>query len=284
MTNYSELKMRPVPEILATIEETLGKADSILWQASKSGDIEFEPGDKELIRDYLDRAFLQTMFLLEVSGHPRMLSQLEERHRAAKQDYSAIQMTPDLDPYLTWSNELRQFLSAIEATLGEPRSALVSRDVVDILSNCQYAITDPCFPEPPKGEAEVHERIEAVLKCLFPNLKNQPSVTKAIKNFEPDTGLPTLRTLIEYKFISDAGDAKRVADEVLADTRGYISEQWDRFIYVIYETHRIKPESEWNELMRASGVGENTKVVVLAGEPAGKGTQAASPGKSKSAA
>jgi hypothetical protein len=59
---------------------------------------------------------------------------------------------------------------------------------------------------------------------------------------------------------------KRVADEVLADTRGYVSKEWEQFVYVIYETRRLKPEGQWNELMRASGVGAETQVVVLSGE------------------
>jgi fructose-1-phosphate kinase PfkB-like protein len=35
---------------------------------------------------------------------------------------------------------------------------------------------------------------------------------------------------------------------------------------VVYETKRIKPESQWRQLLRQSGVGANTDVVVISGE------------------
>jgi len=98
-------------------------------------------------------------------------------------------------------------------------------------------------------------------------LKHKPSLTKPIKNFEPDTGLPSIKTLIEFKFISDDKAAKDIAEEILADTRGYYSKEWKQFLYVIYETHRIRPESEWNELLRQCGVDDNTNVIVLCGTP-----------------
>jgi hypothetical protein len=105
------------------------------------------------------------------------------------------------------------------------------------------------------------------LKCVFPDLKHKPTLTKQIKNFEPDTGIPSIETLIEYKFLSRREDIATIADEVLADTRGYTSRDWNRFLYVIYETNRIRPEKDWNQLLRQSGVPENTTIVVLGGEP-----------------
>jgi hypothetical protein len=89
---------------------------------------------------------------------------------------------------------------------------------------------------------------------------------KAIKSFVPDTGLPPVRTLIEYKFVESAEDAKRVSDEILADTRGYVSKEWDKFIYVVYEARRVKRETEWEQLLRISGIGDNTRIIVISGE------------------
>ena len=71
---------------------------------------------------------------------------------------------------------------------------------------------------------------------------------------------------MEYKFVATDGDVKRVADEVLADTRAYVSKEWDKFIYLIYETRRLKHESQWMELLRSSGVDDNTQIVVICGE------------------
>jgi DpnII restriction endonuclease len=149
----------------------------------------------------------------------------------------------------------------------ESSAATVTKNIIEIIRATEYAITDPkCFNGPPSDEGEVHARIEAVLRCVFPDLLTKPQITKPIKNFEPDTGLRSVRTLIEYKFVESLQDAKRVSDEILADTRGYVSGDWDRFIYVVYETKRVKRESEWENLMRSSGVGENARVIVISGE------------------
>jgi hypothetical protein len=78
-------------------------------------------------------------------------------------------------------------------------------------------------------------------------------------NFEPDTGLVSARTLIEYKFLSSASDTKRIAEEILIDSRGYASRDLDTFVYVIYETKRIKSENEWNLLAEKCGFGQNSK-------------------------
>jgi len=263
--------MRQVSEILASINESLREADRVLWEAMEpDSSIKLSRDDKCQIRYFLDRAFLQTMFFLEAQGLLRMLAYAEETYRAAKNDILANDISPDNEPYLVWDGELRQFLSAIESTLGEPGSTTVMLQLTGILKNCQHAITAPCFPEPPQNERQVHERIEVVLSCAFPDLVHKPSISKHIKNFEPDTGLPSIRTLIEYKFISSLGEAKRVAEEVLADTRGYVSKEWDRFFYVIYETRRIKSEYQWSQLLRTSGLGADTKVIVLSGEPVAK--------------
>jgi hypothetical protein len=56
----------------------------------------------------------------------------------------------------------------------------------------------------------------------------------------------------------------------LADTRGYVSKEWDKFLYVIYETNRFKRENDWNIFLRESGIPLNTSIVVLGGEPSGK--------------
>ena len=59
-----------------------------------------------------------------------------------------------------------------------------------------------------------------------------------------------------------------IADQILADTRGYTSKDWNRFLYVIYETNRFRTEKDWNLFLEQSGVPKNTTVVVLSGEPA----------------
>ena len=99
---------------------------------------------------------------------------------------------------------------SIEAVYGLTSPQVVSRDVIEVLRATLYAITDAnCFSGPPENESDVHNRIEAVMRCIFPDLQHKPPIPKSVKNFEPDTGLPSIRTLVEYKFIESKNDVRQ---------------------------------------------------------------------------
>ncbi len=164
-------------------------------------------------------------------------------------------------------SRIRCFSRALEGFFPEDRTTTVTKDILHILRDIHYVIADKnLFRTSPANENDVHLGIEGILKCVFPDLKHKPVLTKQIKNFEPDTGIPSHETLIEYKYLSRREDIPSVADEILADTRGYTSPDWNRFLYVIYETNRFRKEKEWNQLPKEAGV-QNTTVVVLSGEP-----------------
>jgi len=188
--------------------------------------------------------------------------------KASQDGFMATEKGPDDHEYSACLNKVRQFLYTIEMFFPPEKQLRVTTDLLEIIRNVHYTITDKkAFCTVPQNEQDVHLRIEGILKPIFPDLKHKPVLTKPIKNFEPDTGIPSLQTLIEYKFLSKREDVAPFADQILADTRGYTSKEWRRFIYVVYETNRFRPEREWNDLLQESGVLFNTTVVVLSGEP-----------------
>jgi len=248
-------------QVLGAIHDSLSKADTGVGSWSTS-----QPYEKEIVEYWVERAFIKTMVLLEAVGMSETLAAVRNLNERAKPNYARLAVGDE--PYLAWASELEHYLSAIKDTLGGTGSGTITKELVQILRETQYAITDTkAFSEVPSGESQVHVRIEAILRCIFPDLRTKPPIAKPIKNFEPDTGIPSLNTLIEYKFIASSNDARRVADEVLADTRGYISREWTKFIYVIYETRRITPQQQWNELLKRCGADANTTVIVISGEP-----------------
>ena len=260
--------MKPIAESLDAIRGSIHEANKALIEREQYKDAHQERGEHDqLIEYYVERAFTQLLVLLETRNLEHSRNAVEHLQAEAKGKYAETFWADDM--YLVWTEKLSIYIDALEAALGEGSGRTITKDVTEILRATQYAITDrACFPEPPGNEDDVHHRIEAVLRCLFPDgVRHKPSISKPVKNFQPDTGLPALRTLIEYKFIGDDADAKRVSDEILADTRGYFSKEWDNYLYVVYETYRVRPEAEWNALMRTCGVGENTHVVVVSGEP-----------------
>jgi hypothetical protein len=215
-------------------------------------------------------AFTQLMVLADAVGLPQTYDQIRKAYDEASNHENglwAIATDPDGDVHLLAASPLRRFVASLEAVYGLKSLHVVSKNVVDVLRATQYAITDRnCFADPPASEADVHHRVEAVLRCIFPDLRHTPPIPKSVKNFKPDTGLPSMRTLVEYKFIQVKADIDRVADEILADTRGYKSGDWDSFIFLIYETCRLKPEREWNDLLRECGTALNTQAIVICGE------------------
>jgi hypothetical protein len=249
-----ELDSSTISEVIGSVCDSLSKANQIAEQWEDRGS---DQDDIQLVNFHMENAFVQTLVWMEAAGLDETLRSLQALKKAASNNYSESAYFENV--FLVWAEKLQHYLDALESIFGQPNSKSVTKEVVEVLRATQYSITDrSCFPDLPANEGAVHVRIEAVLRCVFPDLIRKPAITKPIKNFEPD------------KFISNSSDAKRVSDEILADTRGYVSPEWNRFIYVIYETRRIKPEKQWIQHLRECGVGNSTTSVVISGEEPSK--------------
>lgn len=190
---------------------------------------------------YMKQVFTQLEVVAEALGLILLRADISNEYaRLRTAGIGSTGADPDGDRYLISAGPARMFVRSIEAAYVVESSHVVSKDLESILREAVYSINDEnVFVAPPKNEAEVHSRIEAILRCLFPGMTHKPRIGKPIKNFEPDTGLPSIRTLIEYKYLSDKSQIGAIADQVLADTRGYHSPEWDSFVYAIYETKRF---------------------------------------------
>lgn len=248
------LELNDISKILASIRQSISDANTAF---DRGTDIDWR----------VETAFVKMRIFLEAAGFVEALKGVQRMEEEAKKNWSANEFVDEVgEHFLVWPGKLFQYVRAIETVLGTSGATTVSKDVVEILRATQYSITDTnCFPSLPINENDVHTRIEAVLRCVFPDLLHKPPISKQIKCFQPDTGLPNVGTLIEYKFMANHGDEKKIADEILADSRGYLSGDWKAYIYVIYETKRIKPESQWKQLLRECGV-KQAEVVVISGE------------------
>lgn len=219
----------------------------------------------------IEMCFLQLLAIAEAIGLTefRRIIRLEYyKAKNSKEGFLKSGRTPDGDPYSRTLSIIRRFFLALESFFPENIQTRVTKDLLQIIRDIHYVITDKIlFRTIPANENDVHMRIEGILKCVFPDLKHKPAITKQIKNFEPDTGILSIETLIEYKFLSRKEDISIIADQVLADTRGYTSRDWKNFLYVIYETNRFRTEKDWNQFLIQSGVPNNTSIVVLSGEP-----------------
>jgi len=174
--------------ILAAIRESLAKA----YKETNNWDFRGPQDDEEeLVEYFLERAFTETMVFLEAAGLRRALDAVTRLNEQAKKNYAAVAAYSE-GLYLVWAAKLEPYLDAAAAFVAE-KPGTVTKQLIDVLRATQYSITDRnCFQHPPAREEHVHVRIEAVLRCVFPDLRHKPPIAKPIKNFEPDTGLPSL--------------------------------------------------------------------------------------------
>lgn len=224
--------------------------------------------DDSITEYYVERSFVELLILLESLRLTENWRQVAEMLELAKKEGFGKSQMGQEEPYLFWSDKIRMFLDGIASIHGlDNTTASDIRDLKSVLRRCVYSICDTTvFSKPPAKEADVHNRVEAILKCHYADLKRKPALAKPIKNFEPDTGIPSIKTLIEFKFVTTKEEAKRVVDEILADTNGYKSPQWKNLLFVIYETRRVMPEEEWTALLRDCELGPNYDAIVLSGD------------------
>lgn len=262
------LKLDSIKEAITNLKNDMEETARLYEDWIITGDEWYEPSWG------IEKSFINILAITEALGLNELYKVIFSEYLIYKKKENGFlenRSTPDNEAYSVCLTRVRLYLTAIQSFYTKEQSTKVSKDLLKIIRDIHYVITDKTiYGSIPKSENDVHIRIEGILKCLFPDLKHKPSLTKAIKNFIPDTGINAIETLIEYKFIANEAEVARVADEILADTRGYVSNDWKNFIYVIYETKRFKKEAEWNQLLSQSGLSENTTVVVLSGEPVRK--------------
>lgn len=118
----------------------------------------------------------------------------------------------------------------------------------ELLQNIESWFT--IYPEYPQSETDLQKIVDAVLVCSFPKLLSKPPISTPMKPYIPDTGIPEARTLIEYKYITKKAQVKTTVDQISADMIGYRHPDWNRIVYVIYETGHFSTLEKWKDQLR----------------------------------
>ncbi len=251
---------------ISYVEKIIGDADSLLNEC-------IERNEKwDDVRDFLGNkvktAFHAALSLCgkyslptEARNIERLLSEADDLAQVDEHDGTGLF-------YLRWGFRLQSELNIIKKLYIETTGAGIPSSlnlVVQITRQAEYTMEG--LNKHPDSEKELDEFMENLFKPIYPDLLSTPTLPKPIKNFEPDTGIPSLRLLIEYKYVASKEHVKQVADEILADTAGYKSRDWAYFFFIIYEQRRFMPEEKWNDFLRQCGAAENTWVFVIHGIP-----------------
>ena len=179
---------------IQNLKTEIGRASSQFHDWIMSGE---DWGDPSWI---IESCFLQLLLVTETLSFTEFRKMVHEEYIAAKKSkngFNDSNVDPDGDPYSAVTERLQCYLNALENLFPGVKQTTVTKDLLQIIRDIHYVITDTTvFQNTPANENDVHVRIEAVLKCVFPDLKHKPVLTKQIKNFIPDTGIPSLQTFI----------------------------------------------------------------------------------------
>ncbi len=259
-----------IKDALEAVEADVNAACNVVRQQDDDNSYVGYAYPDEYIASRIKKAFTTLLLLSEALGLEQFRSLVLADFESAKQRKDGLATTEFLNEIgesdLLASYDLFKTIHAFRAIYGLENKDHSVVSIIDVLRNCEYSLTLSKGMDALSNEAELHERIETILRCVYPDLKHKPNITKPIKNFEPDTGIPSVKTLIEYKYVDSPDVLKRVSDEILADTQGYKSKYWKRFIYLIYETKRFQPEKKWKLHLEECGNPKNTDVIVIRGE------------------
>jgi hypothetical protein len=226
---------------------------------------------KERVTWTLTSAWRTIISLLQERGQSFLAESALHEYENFKSSPMEAKTDPDGEPYLVSSAHAWRWAELLRRLYVKTKLPPLSAAVQDIEQIIRRAETHLCdlsvFGWRPTEEDDVHHRLEGVLGCIFPDIKHTPTIDKPIKSFKPDTGIPSRRALIEYKYITDKAAGKCILDQILADISGYTSDRYDHFIFVIYETQRVFPEEQWVSHLTSDGIGERVQVILIKGVP-----------------
>lgn len=226
--------------------------------------------DRAIAEHDLDKAILNFIVLLEQypDKHGTLLEEARNLLTSSRAEPLQVEVLEG-EAYLIWPFKLSDLVgmfSSLHIPKEETKSDKDVDSLLEILDRSEYYITQTdIFKSVPRSENDVHIRIEGLLRCFYSDLQAKPRISKTIKSFEPDNEIPSLKALIEYKFITNRAQGKTIIDQVLADISGYQSPDRDNIIFVIYETRRVFPKADWNRMIESCKPQNRIECVVIKG-------------------
>ena len=117
-----------------------------------------------------------------------------------------------------------------------------------------------------RNEADVQRIVWTMLRPTFPDLVDEDYLPKfGAKNYRADFGIPSLRLLIEAKYVSASKTVAEIQDEVQADIIGYreSTSEYTAILFFVYDTRgELTAHSELHRVIKEQqGVADFIAVV-----------------------
>lgn len=184
---------------------------------------------------------------LEILGLPDSRLEVIESLRSLEDSKTSVwKWEPEHE--VAWSPQLELLEMLLEPAylLSESTAETVDRGALERLESMLRDTGALVYRrnQAPAREADIQEVMHDYLSVVFPDFVKKPDIPGALKHFEPDGGVPSLRTAIEFKFSDSPEELRTALSGVFEDMSGYsCSRDWIRFFSVFYLTHPFETQA-----------------------------------------
>ena len=202
-------------------------------------EVEFIEDKEEYVINYIQKAYLSLLTFLDIHQFSQLASYLTSKWSK----YSSNLLDSDIyinngEPYVHAIEILWDITNSINSVLSYGSKENETKELTTVKSVLEK-IELSAFRLGAKvnNEADLDKLAEAILSPLYPDLESNPAVMPGQSFRSPDSAIFSLKLLIEYKFISDKKNIRKILDEMQADIRNYAQSPWEYLIFLIAQTN-----------------------------------------------
>jgi hypothetical protein len=203
---------------------------------------------QELLAFYIEKAYRDTGILAERLSLPIFAAEVNAERRANSPRFADNEYTHhDVLPHVPHLACVRAHFESLRA-MTDAASTTVHDVFKRMLQNTGKLIDQRHLD--PRSETAVRNQMLDFLRLAFDDVRKEVPIQKPFKTYRADIGVPALRAIAEYKYVSTKNEMKICLDGIYADMKGYGQDDaWRNFYAVLYMTgpfyHQEEVEHEF---------------------------------------
>ena len=224
--------------VIARFEKKKREAIKWLFELEKGQD--GSPYSDDALNEVLMSLYTVLSVGLEMLGlHGSRQELAEWRKEYVSKNLRCWEYLPDLDvAYSPLLDRLDAYRDAVRL-LTVPKAGVVEQGEIDRLESLLKDTGGLVYRRNPDpgNEAGVQKVMHDYLSVVFPDFVPTPQIPGSLKHFQPDGGIRSIKTAIEFKYADSLDELKTALSGIYEDMAGYSgSRDWVRFYSVIYLT------------------------------------------------
>ncbi|PNA00939.1 MULTISPECIES: hypothetical protein [unclassified Pseudomonas] len=215
------------------------------------------------LQTHLQAAFREICLLAEKLGVPQGLSTFQR-------DFENALGTSELEPCMNEGRGfspalkvLEVFFNSLQVISGHTRTT--ANQAFEHILRSTPKMFDDLFA-PPANEAEVRNAVLKVAQFAFPDIQREAVIPGSLKLHRTDLAVPSLRTVVEFKFARTLTTAKSCVDEFYSDMKAYTqTHQWAHFYAVLYIRGNFMTQVDLDQAFKEKNADRNWTPILLTG-------------------